>query len=79
MYEKKKTLPSRFNPDHRHFFLISRDEAPDTIGIVPLIERTLKDFEIIYAKKCSEGHTINDPDLQSDGEFSIEVVIRKVI
>jgi len=78
LYEKKKTLPSRFNHDHRHFFLIDRDEAPDTIGIVPLIERTLNDFEIIYAKECSEGHTITDPEIHSDGEFSIEVVVRKI-
>ena len=77
LYEKKKTLPSRFNPDHRHFFLVDRDEAPDTIGIVPLIEKTLNDFEIIYAKACNEGHTITDPGIHSDGEFSVEVVIRK--
>ena len=77
LYEKKKTLPSNFNPDHRNFFLIDKDEIPDTIGIVPLIERTLNDFEIIYAKECSEGHTITDPAIHSDGEFSIEVVIRK--
>ena len=49
LYEKKKTLPSRFNHDHRHFFLIDGDEAPDTIGIIPLIEKTLNNFEIIYA------------------------------
>ncbi|MCZ6701455.1 MAG: class I SAM-dependent methyltransferase [Ignavibacteria bacterium] len=79
LYEKKKTLPSNFNLNHRHFFLIDRDELPDTIGIVPLIERTLNDFEIIYAKECNEGHTITDPDIHSDGEFSIEVVIRKKI
>jgi len=78
LYEKKKTLPSRFNLDHRHFFLIDRDEAPDTIGIVPLIERNLNDFEIIYAKECSEGFTITDPLVHSDGEFSIEVVVRKI-
>ncbi len=39
----------------------------------------LNDFDIVYAKECSERHTINDPDLHSDGEYSIEVVIRKVI
>ena len=77
LYEKKKTLPSRFNPDHRHFFLIDRYEEPDTVGVVPMIEKTLTDFEIIYAKECSEGHTITDPELHSNGEFSIEVVIRK--
>ncbi len=78
LYEKKKTLPSRFNHDHRHFFLIDRDEAPDTIGIIPLIERSLNNFEIIYIKECSEGHTITDPEIHSNGEFSIEVVVRKV-
>ncbi|MBT8386151.1 MAG: class I SAM-dependent methyltransferase [Ignavibacteria bacterium] len=78
LYEKKRTLPSRFNHDHCHYFLIERDEAPDTIGIVPLIERTLNGFEIVYAKECSEGHTITDPELHSDGEFSIEVVVKKM-
>jgi SAM-dependent methyltransferase len=77
LYEKKLTLPSRFNHDHRHFFLIDRDEAPDTIGIVPLIERTLSSFKIVYAKECNEGHTITDPEMHSDGEFSIEVVVKK--
>ena len=78
LYEKKKTLPSRFNSDHRHFFLIDRDELPDTIGIVPLIKKTLIDFEIISAKECSEGHTISDPEIHSDGEFSIEVIVKKM-
>lgn len=78
LYEKRKTLPSRFNPDHKNFFLIDKDEEPDTIGIVPLIEKTLKNYEIIYTKECSEGHTITNPEIHSDGEFSIEVVVRKL-
>lgn len=77
LYEKKKTLPSRFNPDHKRFFIIDNDELPDTLGVLPLIKRTLKNFEIIYCKKCNEGHTITDPEQHSDGEFSIEIVIRK--
>lgn len=77
LYEKKKTLPSRFNPNHLHFFLPDRDEEPDTIGIIPLIERSITGFQLIYVKKCSEGHTITDPLLHSDGEYSIEVVIQK--
>ena len=76
-YEKKKSLPSRFNPTHLHYFLVDQDEEPDTIGIVPLIERTLTGFEIIYAKECSEGHTITDPLIHSDGEYSIEFVLKK--
>ncbi len=78
LYEKKKTLPSRFNPNHTSFFLIDRDETPDTIGIIPLIQRNLTNYEIIYAKECTEGFTITDPYLHSNGEFSIEVVIKKL-
>jgi hypothetical protein len=58
--------------------LIDKDEEPDTIGIVPLIKRTITEYEIIYAKKCGEGNTITDPLIHSDGEYSIEVVIKKI-
>jgi SAM-dependent methyltransferase len=78
LYEKKKSLPSRFNPNHTAFFLIERDEPPNTLGIVPLIEKTLSNYELIYAKECSEGHTITDPKTHSDGEYSIEVVLKKL-
>lgn len=77
LYEKKKTLPSRFNPNHKNYFLIDKDDPPDTIGILSLIQSTLKNYEIIYVKKCSSGHTITEPDIHSDGEYSIEVVLRK--
>ena len=77
LYEKKKNLPSKWNPDHKCFFLLDKDEMPDTIGIIPLIQRTLSNFEIIYAREYSQGHTITDPEIHSDGEFSIEVVVLK--
>jgi len=77
LYEKKKSLPSRFNPTHLHYFLLDQDEEPHTIGIVPLIQKTITGYEIIYAKECSEGHTITDPLMHSDGEYSIEVIVKK--
>jgi len=77
LFEKRKTLPSRWNICHKRFFLLDRDDPPDTIGIIPLIQRTLSDFKIIYAKECKEGHTIADPEIRSDGEYSIEVVLKK--
>lgn len=77
LYEKKKELPSRFNRTHQRFFLIDKDDPPNTVGILPLLDRTLNNFTMVYAKECSEGHTINDPMLHSDGEYSIEVVIKK--
>jgi hypothetical protein len=78
LYEKKNTLPSRWNEDHTTFFLLERDEKPDTIGIVPFVVRTLPCSEIVSAKRCSDGHTIDDPSLHSDGEYSIEVVVRRI-
>lgn len=78
LYEKRTSLPSRWNPDHKSFFLLDRDDPPDTVGVLPLIERTLSDYDIVYAKECAEGFTITAPDVHSDGEYSIEIVIKKV-
>ncbi|MBX2976207.1 MAG: class I SAM-dependent methyltransferase [Ignavibacteriaceae bacterium] len=77
LYEKKKTLPSRFNPYHLNYFLIENDEAPDTIGVLPLLEKTISNYELIYIKECSDGLTITDPLKHSNGEYSIEFVLRK--
>lgn len=77
LYEKKTTLPSRWSNDHKHFFVVDTNEGPDTIGLKQLIASTLTSFEIVYIRECSEGHTVTAPDLHSDGEYSIEAVIRK--
>jgi SAM-dependent methyltransferase len=78
LYEKKNRLPSRFNATHLRFFLIEKEEAPDTCGIIPMLKRNLSDYEIIYAKECRYGYTITDANQHSDGEYSIEVVIKKL-
>lgn len=77
LFEKRTRLPSIWNNDHKHFFLLDRDDPPDTLGIIPLIERSLPDAAIIYAKECTQGYAITDPNLHSNGEYSIEVVVRK--
>ena len=77
LYEKKTALPSRWSNDHKHFFVIEKNEGSDTIGLKQLIASALASFEIVYIKECSEGHTVTAPDLPSDGEYSIEAVIKK--
>ncbi len=77
LYEKKLALPSRWNPDHKRFFLLDRDEPSDTVGLLPLIGRVIPDANIVSAQRCSDGHTIGDPVVHSDGEYSIEVIVRK--
>ena len=77
LYEKRNRLPSRWNPDHKHMFLLGKSETPDTLDIMEEIHASLSGYEIIYAKRCDEGHTITDPTIHSDGEYQIEVVIQK--
>lgn len=77
LYEKRTRLPSRFNPDHKRFFLLERDDPPDTVGLLPLVRRVLPDADVVYAKVCDFGHSVRDPTRHSDGEYSIEVVLRK--
>lgn len=77
LYEKKKELPSRWNLDHKHMFLIGKAEKPDTLDIVEEIKNSLDNYDIKYIKACDEGHTITDPLLHSNGEYQIEIVIQK--
>ncbi len=78
LYEKKNSLPSRWNFDHKHMFLIGKTESPDTLDIVEEIRESLVNYDIKYVKACDEGHTITDPTKHSDGEYQIEVVIQKM-
>ncbi len=78
LYEKQTELPSRWNLDHKHYLLPDRDETPVTVGLLPLFDRTFPEYELVYMKTCSEGHTIDDPLRHSDGEYSIEVVLKKI-
>ena len=82
LYEKRKQLPSRFNPDHKHFFLVCRKEAPDTLDICEEIREALATtgghYRIEYIKVCHEGWEPLTPDVQSPGEYAFEIVIRKM-
>ena len=79
LYEKKNQLPSRWNSDHKHMFLIGRSEPPDTLDIVEEIRLSLENYDIKYIKACDEGHTITNPLVHSDGEYQIEIVIQKTV
>lgn len=52
----------------------------------PFLTRTLKDYDLIYVKKCDENYTYefkeasycpNNVQVIANGEFSIECVLRK--
>ncbi len=77
LYEKKTTLPSRWNADHKHYFLLDHDEGPCTIGLLPLLAKSINNYSVVYANVCSDGYAVSDPLLHSTGEYSIEVVVKK--
>jgi predicted SAM-dependent methyltransferase len=77
LYEKKKYLPSQFNEDHKHFFLLGEEEIPDTKDILKIIANSLNNYIIEYAKICDENYKSNSNNEYSEGEYSIEVVVKK--
>lgn len=79
LYEKRLRLPSAWNSDHKTFWLVSRNEPPNTYGIVPLIRQELEDAFILRAEPVTSGWQATPPDEHSIGEFSIEVVVQKML
>jgi SAM-dependent methyltransferase len=79
LYEKRLALPSAWNPDHKSFWLVNRNEPPNTYGIVPLIRQELDDAFILRAEVVTTGRVETAPDRHSIGEFSIEVVVQKML
>ena len=78
LLERKTTLPSDVSLDHKHYFLLDRDDPPDTIGLVPLIAGTLLGAEIVYRRRCDDGYRVDDVrKMLSEAEYSIEVVAQK--
>lgn len=86
LFERKRSLPSHGNKNHKHFFLIDRYEYPCTIGLVPFITKNLSNQDIIYVKKCDDGYSCSIVEQEAfplgihviaSGELSIEAVIKK--
>jgi len=79
LYEKKKELPSNWNPDHKWFWLPDKEESPHTLGLKQVIERAgLVESEIVDLRVVADGYDYELPsDVHSVGEFSIEAVIKR--
>jgi len=84
LFEHAHYLPSPCNSDHKHYFLIDKNEAPCTLGVIPLLVESLTDYDLLYVKKCEEGHKCTHVPYDngwisviSEGEYSIELVLKK--
>jgi len=80
IYEKSEELPSKWNPSHKWYFSLRYGFFKKHVIPVFKLLKVIPDCEcdLIYIKKCADGHTIDDPTKPSDPEFSIEIVIRKI-
>jgi SAM-dependent methyltransferase len=77
LYEKSKTLPSKYNQDHKWFWLPDKTEPPHTLGLKQLVEKNLANFEIVSLKTYDDGYQGNGDDHPS-GNYSIEIVVKKL-
>jgi SAM-dependent methyltransferase len=55
LYEKKKELPSRWNPDHKWFWLPDADEPPVTLNFQRVLTEAVPDGEMISFTILDEG------------------------
>lgn len=77
LYEKKKTLPSRWNADHKYFYLPYVSEPPCTFSVEDIIKSATNgeyNFDISVQNTCTNA---DKPDEHANGEMSIEVIIYK--
>lgn len=75
LYERKKTLPSKWNADHRFFLLPDSCEPPHTFSMTGLLAAAgIKDYEMTIQNTCTN---VDKPEEHGNGEYSIEVIIKK--
>lgn len=79
LYEKKLDLPSRWNGEHKTFWLPwMYGDGPDlhVWGLWNAIDLAIN-VEVHSLRVCDEGFTSEGPTIHSQGEYSIEAIVRK--
>lgn len=77
LYEKKKNLPSKWNFEHKSFWLPETGEAPDTYGFKEIILKAIPDADIVSFEVLQNGWEPLPANQHSVGEYSIEAIIKK--
>jgi len=78
LYEKKKMLPSQWNPDHKYFWLPNLEEPPCTKSLMKEVRTAIPDayiadFRVVNDGYIAAGEGIGHPG----GEYSIEIIVKK--
>lgn len=76
LYECQKSLPSRWNADHKVFLLPNKTELPFTLSLEAIIKSVLGKNVLCWCRAADEGY-VREGDAHPGGEYSIEAVILK--
>ncbi len=77
LYEKRTTLPSRWNGEHKTFWLPEAGEPPCTRGLKETIMQAVPNADIVSFRVLDEGCIPTPSHKHATGEYSIEAIIRK--
>lgn len=80
LYEGQDYLPSRWNADHKHFYVageVPPGKPAHWRSLLADLRAALPGGEIMELRVCDEGHRWPAPGAHPLGEFSIEAVVRK--
>lgn len=73
LYEKKQTLPSRWNGDHKRFYRAAQLLSEIEMALVP------NTYRLRQCKDCDDGFNYElGPDTHSIGRYEIECVVQKI-
>jgi SAM-dependent methyltransferase len=76
LYERKKELPSKWNADHKYFYLPYQSEPPHTFSVDSILTKFFEYYT--YDIRVVDTSTNHDKqDEHANGEFSIEIFIYK--
>jgi SAM-dependent methyltransferase len=78
LFEKQKEPPSRWNPDHKWFWLPEKAEPPATKSLKGVVLEAIPGANIVSLRTLSDGyrHDLEDHE-HPCGEYSIEIIVRK--
>lgn len=77
-YERKTTLPSKWNADHKFFLTANRSYPPHTFSLFGIIESAIRGYKIELMRTINTCTNMDKPEEHGDGEYSIEVIIKKL-
>lgn len=78
LYEKKRFLPSRWNPEHAYFWLPREEDRPCTRSLWHTVHEAIAEPNIVSFRVLDKGHNADlSAEVHSVGEYSIECIIRK--